>query len=694
MKRGFFLKLARSNISKNRRFFLPRILSEAGLLCVFYIVFTLRTDERILQLRGGQYIEVFMSIGVAVMMLLSVILLFYINSFLMKQRKREFGVYNILGMEKRHICRVLFHETALSSLASVVLGLAMGTLFYKLCSLLICQLLNAEIVLGFYFINARSLALSGAFFLVLDVMAYGVNCVTIARMKPVEMLSSANVGEREPKVKWPLLVLGLLALGGGYYISVTTQNPLKAIVLFFVAVILVIIGTYFLFVAGSIFVLKALKKNKRFYYNKKHMPAVSGLLYRMKQNAVGLASIAILATGVLVMISTTVSLYAGAEETVKRNFPQDYYLSARYLQWSDEGRLLHAEDMPRETLFRAVEQGAEKNGLTIKEMDFQEYLTVSYRNENGGLYCRQAGGNAADSLKGLSVMTYITQEMYRSLGGEELNLAEDEIAVCPMDIRQRGLDRTEITIEGDSYQVKTVLPEFPIRSGMEELSTNCYGVVVADDSVLAHLYDQQKQVYGDAASDYTRRIAASFAGRGANGDVGEKLERDVEEYLREYLKEVAFPQQQEPGESLAITGNTVWGARESVTAMCGALLFLGILLGLVCLFATVMIVYYKQISEGYEDRTRFQIMQKVGMSRREVRKTINSQVLMVFFLPLIVAGIHLAFAFPILEKLLHVLMLSSTSLFVLCSLITFGVFAEVYVVIYLGTARTYYKIVR
>ena len=287
-------------------------------------------------------------------------------------------------------------------------------------------------------------------------------------------------------------------------------------------------------------------------------------------------------------------------------------------------------------------------------------------------------------------MTYITQEMYRSLGGEELNLAEDEIAVCPMDIRQRGLDRTEITIEGDSYQVKTVLPEFPIRSGMEELSTNCYGVVVADDSVLAHLYDQQKQVYGNAASDYTRRIAASFVGREANGDVGEKLERDVEAYL----KEVAFPQQQEPGESLVITGNTVGGARESVTAMCGALLFLGIILGLVCLFATVLIVYYKQISEGYEDRARFQIMQKVGMSRREVKSTINSQVLLVFFLPLVVAGMHLAFAFSILEKMLHVLLLSSTSLFVACSLVTFGVFAAVFTLIYMATARTYYKIVR
>ena len=690
MKTGFFLKLARSNISKNRRFFLPRILSEAGLLCVFYIVFTLRTDERILQLRGGQYIEVFMSIGTAVMMLLSVILLFYINSFLMKQRKREFGVYNILGLEKRHICRVLFHETALSSLASVVLGLAMGTLFYKLCSLLICQLLNAEIILGFYFINARSLALSGAFFLVLDVVSYGVNCVTIARMKPVEMLSSANVGEREPKVKWPLLVLGVLALGGGYYISLTTQNPLKALVLFFVAVILVIIGTYFLFVAGSIFVLKALKKNKRFYYNKKHMPAVSGLLYRMKQNAVGLASIAILATGVLVMISTTVSLYAGAEETVKRNFPQDYYLSARYLQWSDEGQLLHSEDMPRETLLRAVEQGAEKNGLTIKKMDFQEYLTVSYIYENDTLTCERVSGNAADNLKGLSVITYITEEMYRSLGGEALNLAKDEIAVCPMDIRQSGFDRPTLTIGEDTYQIKTTIPLFPISSGMEAAATNSYGIVVEDESVLAHIFDQQKAAYGEAASDYTRRIAASFAGRGANGDVGEKLERDVEAYL----KEAAFPQQQEPGEGLVITGNTVWGARESVTAMCGALLFLGIILGLVCLFATVLIVYYKQISEGYEDRARFQIMQKVGMSRREVKSTINSQVLLVFFLPLVVAGIHLAFAFPILEKVLHILLLSSTSLFVACSLVTFGVFAAVYTLIYMATARTYYKIVR
>lgn len=687
MKTGFFLKLARSNISKNRRFFIPRILSEAGLLCVFYIVFTLRADERLLEIRGGEYIGMFMSIGVAVMTLLSVILLLYINSFLMKQRKREFGVYNILGLEKRHIDRVLFHVTAISSLVSVALGLLTGVLFYKACSLLICRLLGAEIVLGFYFISVRNLAISGLLFMALDLLTYGINCVTIAKLKPVELLSSANVGEREPKVKWLLLVLGVLALGGGYYISVTTESPLKAIALFFVAVILVIIGTYFLFVAGSIFVLKALKKNQKFYYNKKRMPAVSGLLYRMKQNAVGLASIAILATGVLVMISTTVSLYAGQEETLRRNYPQDYYLSARYVEWNQEGDLTFSQEIPLDTLTRVVKQEAEKNGLTVQDIKRQEYLMVTYLYENDTLICKRADRSASD-LKGLSVITYITEDMYRSLGGEPLNLAADEVAVCPMDIRKSGFDRPEITVEEDTYRVKTTVPLFPIQSGMDAAATNCYGIVVADESVLEHLYEQQKRAYGDAASDYTQRIAVSFEDRTISGEVGDQLEQDV----GDALNEEASSWRQEG--SLSFTYSTVWDARDSVMGMYGSLLFLGILLGLVCLFATALIVYYKQISEGYEDRTRFQILQKVGMSRREVRQTINSQVLLVFFLPLVVAGIHLAFAFPILEKLLHVLLLSSTSLFVICSLITFGVFAAVYTLIYTATARTYYKIVR
>lgn len=685
MKTGFFLKLAWSNIGRNRRFFIPRILAEAGLLCVFFIVFTLKSDERILSIRGGDNIGVFMSIGVVVMTLLSAILLFYINSFLMKQRKREFGVYNILGLEKRHIGRVLFHETFLCSAMSVVLGLGCGLLFYKLCSLLICRLLHAEVMLGFDFISVTNLAISAAFFAALDLLTYLANCASIARLKPVELLSSAYSGEREPKVKWPLLIIGAAALAAGYYISLTTKSPLQAISLFFLAVILVIAGTYFLFVAGSIFVLKALKKNEKFYYNRKRMPAVSGLLYRMKQNAVGLASIAILATGVLVMISTTVSLYAGMEESLDKNFPQEYYLSASARK-TDEDRF---QQLPTETVAQAIEETAADMGIGIREMQEQEYLTVAYRYENDTLYTRQSGDYTTRDTDNLTAVTFISREMYGKLGGDAPELAKNEIAVCPMDIRDMDFDRTELTVGGYTYRVKTVLNLFPVQMGTSSVAAHCYGIVVADESVLRQIYTHQEQAYGASASSMTRRVAVAFADRDAACAVGPEFQNAVEERVKDAACAVY-------GEELSIlyTSDALWESRTNMVGTYGALLFLGIILGLVCLFATALIVYYKQISEGYEDRSRFQIMQKVGMSRREVRSTINAQVLLVFFLPLVVAGMHLVFAFPILEKLLHILLLSSTGLFVACAAVTFGVFAGVYVLIYLGTARTYYKIVR
>ena len=682
MKIGFFLKLAWSNIGKNRRFFLPRILAEAGLLSVFFIVFTLKSDERILGLRGGESIGTFMSIGVVVMTILSAILLFYTNSFLMKQRKREFGIYNILGLEKRHIGRVLFHETFLCSAIAIVLGLGCGLLFYKLCSLLICRLLHAEIVLGFDFISGLNLAISAAFFAALDLLTYLANCMNIARLKPVELLASANSGEREPKVKWPLLIIGAAALAAGYYISVTTQSPLQAISLFFLAVILVIVGTYFLFVSGSIFVLKALKRNKKFYYNPKRMPAVSGLLYRMKQNAVGLASIAILATGVLVMISTTVSLYAGMEESLDKNFPQEYYLSVSgRKQDTDEWQRL-----PSEIAVRAVEEAAADTGLGIQDLQVQEYLNVAYGYENDTLYTDRTDKSAAN----LTSITFITRDMYGKLGGVVPELAKNEIAICPMDIRDMDFDRPELTIGDYTYRVKTVMTTlFPVQMGTQSAATRCYGVVVADESVLRQIFTHQQQAYGRAASRMSQRVAVTFTDKEAACAIGPEFQSAVYKRVQETALGIW-------GEDMALSYNydALWEGRANMVGMYGSLLFLGIILGLVCLFATALIVYYKQISEGYEDRGRFQIMQKVGMSRREVRSTINTQVLLVFFLPLLVAGLHLVFAFPILEKLLHILLLSSTGLFVACAAITFGVFAGVYVLIYLGTARTYYKIVQ
>ena len=332
MKHGFFSRIAAENIKKNTRLYVPRVLAETGLLGCFFILLTLSMDGRLSEALGGSYLSAFMGFGAIVIGLLSFVLILYNNSFLMKQRKQEYGLYNVLGMEKRHIIRVLFFESFFTSLLSVALGLVFGTLFYKASSLLICRLLHRDIVAGFYYLCAPTVALSAVIFFVLDFFAFLINALAICRMKPVELLRESHTGEKEPKTKWTLLILGVLSLGAGYVIAITTKSPLEALLLFFAAVILVILGTYCLFVTGTTFVLKCLRRNRKYYYSKRHMPAVAGLLFRMKQNAVGLASIAILATGVLVMISTTVSLYSGVEDTLDTNYPQHLCLSAERRQ--------------------------------------------------------------------------------------------------------------------------------------------------------------------------------------------------------------------------------------------------------------------------------------------------------------------------------------------------------------------------
>ncbi|MBQ5544812.1 MAG: ABC transporter permease, partial [Clostridia bacterium] len=370
---GFYPRLAWNNLIKNSRFFLPRIATEAGLTACFYILFTLAMDDRMQHVRGGEYLSAFMWMGAAILGLLSAVLMVYINSFLMKQRKREFGVYNVLGMAKRHVGRVLFFENLLSSVLSVIGGLCTGMIFYKLCSLLICRLLQTDAVAGFYYVTPETVIPTALIFLLLDFGIFLLNRVSIALMKPVELLQSRSAGEKEPKIRWVMLGLGVLTLGSGYAIALLTKSPLEALAVFFLAVLLVIAGTYFLFVAGSIFVLKALKKNETFYYRPRNMTAVAGLLYRMKQNAVGLASIAILATGVLVMISTTVTLYAGYEGVLNKNYPQDLYFEAVFSKEDGTSQSLSPEELER--MMRGT---ADKNGVEIKAIEQNEYLYAAY----------------------------------------------------------------------------------------------------------------------------------------------------------------------------------------------------------------------------------------------------------------------------------------------------------------------------
>ena len=684
MKHGFFSRIAAQNIQKNTRLYVPRILAEAGLLGCFYILLTLSMDRRMSDALGGAYLSSFMGFGAIVIGLLSFVLILYINSFLMKQRKSEYGLYNVLGMEKRHIVRVLFFESLFTSLLSVALGLVFGALFYKASSLLICRLLHGDIVAGFYYLSAPTVLISAAIFLALDLLAFFINALAIRRMKPVELLREKHSGEREPRTRWALLILGALSLGAGYIIAVTTKSPLEALLLFFAAVILVIIGTYCLFVTGTTFVLKCLKRNKTYYYNKRHMPAVAGLLFRMKQNAVGLASIAILSTGVLVMISTTVSLYSGVQDTMDTNYPQHLYLSA-YRQNGDA-----AEHLSFDELSRIVQEAADENGVQIDRIEQERMLTVSYLLRGDQLLTKAEAGEENAGVRGLTNVIFITQKTYDQLHNERISttrkspaLQPDEIAVARIITTSDGSVSTPetLTIGGKTYRVRENLTYFPINTGMNSL-VDTFGIVVSDEAVLDEIYRAQKEDYGENASELASRISVTFVDEAAAFAAGDKISSAVTERLRA-----------EDGQVLTYNLDTKWESLHNVLEMYGTFLFLGILLGFVCLFSTILIIYYKQISEGYEDRARFQIMEKIGMEAREVKKTIGSQLVLQFFLPLMTAGVHTAFAFPILLKLLQVLMLSNTQLFILCTLITFAVFALVYTLVYLLTAKTYYKIV-
>ena len=684
MKHGFYFGIAAENIRKNRRLYIPRILAEAGLLGCFYILLTLAMDSRLADALGGAYLSVFMAFGTLVIGLLSFTLILYVNSFLMKRRKSEYGLYNVLGMEKRHVVKLLFTESLITSLLSVALGLLLGVLFYKASSLLICRLMRGGIVAGFYYLNAVTLLIPAGIFLALDLFAFLINSVTILRMKPVELMAGKHTGEKEPRVRWLLLILGLLSLGSGYAYALTVKSPLAALAGFFAAVILVIIGTYFLFVAGTTFALKCLKRNKRYYYNCRHMPAVAGLLFRMKQNAVGLASIAILATGVLVMISTTVSLYSGVQDTVNSNYPQALYLSAN----QTEGDTV--TPVPSSRLTGITESAAEEYGLQIEHIEAEKMLTVSYLARGGALLTRTevSGGWNMEELTGA---VFITEATYARLKGQalfttdgrELGLAEDEIAFCRISstVRNLGEAPETLTIHGKEYRVKEVISYFPVSVNMGTL-VNVVGIVVADEAALEEIYLAQKAAYGEFAGEYEDRIGVSFADEEAAAAVGAAFTRTVIDKL-----EAACPG------ALSYSLDTKWDALHNVLDMYGTFLFLGILLGLVCLFSTILIIYYKQISEGYEDRERFLIMERIGMEAQEVKKTIGSQMALQFFLPLATAAVHTAAAFPILLKLLKILMLSNTQLFVICTLVTLAVFALVYTAVYLLTARTYYNIV-
>lgn len=629
---------------------------------MYYMVSSLSMNPNMMNMIGGDVMQQILSLGIYVITVFAVIFLFYTNSFLIKRRKREFGLFNILGMEKKHLSIVIALESMIVFLVSMVLGIGIGILLDKAFYLLIAKMLNASIALGFY-ISYQSIVNSIILFLIIFVLMYLFSLIQINLSNPIELLHGDQHGEKEPKTKWLLALIGLICLGTGYYMSVSIQDPVTAFAFFMVAVILVVIGTYMLFTAGSIVILKLLRKNKRYYYKTNHFISVSNMIYRMKQNAVGLGNICILSTMVLVMLSTTISLWVGMNDIIETRFPRDITVSINSV---DSNQALYTID----DMNYAIEQA----GIQTEDELVYRTLSVSAFNQ-GNTY---TFGNENMSLQDISnvvVLYFITLDDYNRTEGTNVSLAPNEVLVFPSG---KQFDHKTIDIASNTFKVKGILDSIKADSNYSANLQNSMFVVVDSMDTLFMIDDLQKQAYGDNAS-YVHTSYDFNLSKSEEMSVKEATDALIANY---------------PGDTTYMMVDTQEGNYEDLLSLYASFLFIGIFLSFLFIMATVLIMYYKQITEGYEDKKRFEIMQKVGLDKREVKKTINSQVLTVFFLPLVVAAIHIVFAFPMIEKMLRLLYLDNTNLYIMTTVICFGVFALVYVLIYFLTSKVYYGIVR
>ena len=653
-KSGFFPRLALVNLARNGRFYGPYLLSCGMTAAMYYILSYLTRSDIVSSVRGAGYLQSLMYLGTLVVALFAVVLLLYANSFVMKRRRRELGLYNILGLEKRHIAHLMVWETLYCAAAAILGGLAAGVLLSKLVLLLLLQISRLPVQYGFE-VSLPGMANTAALFGVLFLLTLVWNLAGLLRSRPVELLHSASAGEQEPRTRRLLVVLGAVTLGAGYATALTVADPFTALAYFFLAVALVMIGTYCLFTAGSIALLKRLRSTPRYYYRPRHFTAVAGLLYRMKQNAVGLANICILSTMVLVTVSTTVSLYAGLEDSLDRMFPYDVDV----VQPLDGVPPEEAESATADTLER-VQTAAAEAGRKVELLQWSTLLdTVGWYTGNTFTLLAQDGVSTQ--------IRVLTADDYGRLTGHTVALEPDEVLIQAENL---ALPET-FYIEDLPFHIAGTIADFPRYNDTVFISgqTAQLSLVVADESVLSAVRDRDS---GDDRREFHVQMDLDGTEAEKQAFVDPLLAADTNDVYSVISRQ----------------DNAL-----DLYTMYGGFLFLGVFLGLLFLLSTVLIIYYKQISEGYEDQRRYQIMQQVGMSPREVRASIRSQVLLVFFLPLVTAGVHVATAFPMLCKLLELFNLFDVGLFALCAAGTLLVFCAIYALVYGLTTRTYSRIV-
>lgn len=664
MNKGMYTKLAITNIKNNRQFYFPYLLTGIITVAMFYIMCALESNPGIQSMPGAKDLGLILRLGIGVIGIFAVIFLFYTNSFIIKRRKKELGIYNILGMEKRHIAKILSKEAFFTAIIAIGGGLVTGVLFHKLACMLLYRMIGFNGGITFSF-SKKGVMITAILFAIVYLLTYIYDLFQVQLANPIELLQSGNKGEREPKTKAIMAVLGVLCLGTGYFIAIITKNPIKALTLFFVAVILVIIGTYLLFTAGSIALLKILRRNKGYYYQTKHFTSVSGMIYRMKQNAVGLANICILSTMVLVAVSTTVSLYVGIEDIMKERYPNEINIRAYY----DTGAPTEDSIAP------IVEKSVKESGRKIRhEEDYLELYFAAIKDQGQYSLDKEKVKTAGDRVSGFVVLT--REDCKKKYNEEIPELAENEVALFTI----KKTDMDTLVLENRSYHVKEI-KQFENTEDFEtiaDMMDEYYYVIVNDVQDMERLWQLQKDIYQENSSSISRQVRLDI-----DGDSEQKKE------CFENIKTALGPEQAKA----RILIDSRQSDLDEFYQIYGGFLFLGLFLGILFLMITVLIIFYKQISEGYDDKERFSIMEKVGMSNDEVKATIRSQVRTVFFLPILMAAIHVGMAFPMIKRLLSLFGLSNTALFTGCMAGTILVFTLIYLLVFLKTSKTYYKIV-
>ena len=678
MKKGFYPKLAFDGIRKNKKMYLPYILTSIGMVMMYYIIIFLQFSQSIKDAVQSSTVTQILGLGSWVIAIFSCIFLFYTNSFLIKRRKKEFGLYNILGMDKHNLGIILFWETLIIAAISLVVGLAAGIAFSKLAELIFLNLLKSDSTFDLT-VSSQGIGLCAIIFTVINILLFFNSLRQVRSSSAISLVKSEQTGEKPPKGNWIFGILGVLLLGGAYYISLNIKEPLQALTLFFVAVIMVIIGTYLIMISGSVLFCRLLQKNKKYYYKSNHFVSVSSMVYRMKRNGAGLASICILATMVLVMISSTTSLYFGEEDALTSRYPREININFTTLDTQIY------KDGQADKIRSEIDKIAKKRNANVHNS--LTYLA-------GVLPGMVTDGNVETDIRNVYSGTvdynrvfqfnFVSIDDYNKIMGTDYKLKDGE-AMIYLFRKGSNFNGDKLSFNGgQSFKIVKYLDNFISQS-------DAAMTIVPTMAVFVNDLDKATQGMTDATHQHDSEPVVNFNwsygfDTGLSEDEQIALSKDINSYLTDVsddFKEDIHSTEVESREQ----------NRLDFFGLFGGLFGLGIILSIVFIFAAVLIIYYKQISEGYEDQSRFEIMQKVGMTKKEIRKSINSQLLTVFFLPLIFAGMHLAFAAPIIKKLLLLFNLTNLNLFIVTILISFAAFALFYMIVYKITSNAYYKIV-